>query len=181
MPTRATLASAPRLAALVLGLALALGGCSNTTRVFAERATATTGTATATDTAGPRPSTESAYLAQLGAEQQQLAGAEARIPTTPRTPAELARSIDLLDAAVRRLVDGLAGITPPASVAVPHARLVAIMRTYAAQLGRAARIATTRGGGPAAGRLLLMATRTAGHAFTATLAQIDSTLGSAGA
>jgi len=159
---------------LVLLALLALAGCSNTTHLFhpsvARRVSSTSTTTTA-------PSAQSVYLAQLGAEQARLGAAEKQIPTTPRTPAALARSIELLAGAVRGLADGLAAIKPPPSVAAQHAQLVAIMRGYAAQLQLAQRIAVTRGGESRAGSLLISATDAASRAFTATIAAIDSTLG----
>jgi hypothetical protein len=158
---------------------LALTGCSNTSRLLHPGAASTTTptTTTAVGTTGSTSSDVSVYLAQLAAEQTKLAAAEKRIPTNPRTPAELARSIDLLAAAVRELERGLAAIRPPAGVASEHAHLVGIMRDYAGALDQAARIAVSPNGEPRAGRLLISATTTASQAFTATIARIDSTLG----
>lgn len=175
MPARPPIRSTLPTTALVLALALA--GCADTNRLLAHRTAAAAATTTTTSTTAATPSAESVYLARLGAEQQKLASAEQQIPTNPRTPAALARSIDLLHAAVHELADGLAAITPPASVAPLHARLVTIMRTYASQLTRASRLATTPGAERRAGRLLLTSTNTASQAFTATIGQIDTTLG----
>jgi hypothetical protein len=168
--------------ALVLVL-LGLAGCGDSTRLFHSGSTASHTRSTPTAAAPPAetatgPSRQSVYLAQLGAEQARLAAAEARIPTRPRTPAALGRSIDLLATAVGRLADGLARIRAPAAVASRHAQLVTIMRTYAATLGRAGRIAVLPGKEVQAGRLLISATDAASSAFTATIAAIDSTLGS---
>jgi hypothetical protein len=172
-----------RRALLVLTL-LALASCSDTSRLLhsgtASRTTTTTApaqTRTSTGTAGSTASGVSVYLAQLAAEQTKLAAAEKRIPTNPRTPAALARSIDLLTVAVRDLERGLAAIRPPASVASEHAHLVQIMRDYAGALGQAAQMAVRRNGEPQAGRLLISATNAASQAFTSTIAKIDSTLG----
>jgi hypothetical protein len=161
---------------LLLSL-LALAGCSSTTHLFRPTTATPATTTTRTGTASQAPSPESVYLAQLGAEQARLAAAESRIPTSPRTPAALRRSIDLLGAAVRGLVDGLAGIHPPALVAAQHAHLISIRRAYAGTLAQAARLSVAPGGEPSAARLLLSATGTASQAFTATIDKIDSTLG----
>jgi hypothetical protein len=162
---------------LLLSL-LALAGCSTTTHLFHRTTEATSAsTTTRTGTRSQAPSPESIYLAQLGAEQARLAAAESRIPTSPRTAAALRRSIELLGAAVRGLVDGLAGIHPPAIVAAQHAHLISIMRAYAGTLAQAARLSVAPGGEPSAARLLLSATGTASQAFTATIDKIDSTLG----
>jgi hypothetical protein len=163
--------------ALLLCL-LALAGCSSTTRLFHPGGVATTATPAAhTETIPHQPSAESVYLAQLGGEQARLAAAESRIPTSPRTPAQLRRSIELLEAAVRGLVNGLAGIHAPAAVATQHAHLISIMRAYAGTLAQAARQAVAPGGEPSAAELLLSATGTASQAFTATINQIDSIIG----
>jgi hypothetical protein len=175
----------------VLAVALlALAGCSSSTHVFrASTATTTTGTPTSTSTTATpttissttstsvTPSAESVYLAQLGAEQARLAAAETKIPTRPRTPAALRRSIVLLGTAVGALADGLAGIKPPPGVAAQHAHLISIMRTYAGTLEQAAGLAGAPGSEPRAAQLLISATSTASQAFTTTIAKIDSTLG----
>jgi hypothetical protein len=162
---------------LVIALA-GLAGCGNASTLLhhsAAKAPRSTTTTTATRSQGP--SAQSVYLAQLGEEQARLAAAEARIPTAPRTPAELGHSIELLTTAVRGLADGLAAIRPPPSVAGQHAHLVAIMRAYVVQLEQAARIAVQPRGEARAGSLLINATTQASQAFTATIAAIDSTLG----
>lgn len=192
------LAVAVTSAAVGLGVALVVGACggtgqllhpptpnrsstSTTTIASAGRPSSSTqrpsSSAQRPSSSAQRPSAESVYLAQLGTEQTKLANAEQAIPTNPRTPAALARSVDLLDAAVRRLADGLAAIKPPATVASDHARLIAIMRGYAAQLNQAARIAVGPGGERRAGALLISATEQASRSFTATIDKIDSTLG----
>jgi hypothetical protein len=168
------------LAAILVALMLAVAGCGSASEQLL-RAGSRPGSPppARTRTTTPAPSAESVYLAQLGAEQTELTNAERRIPTNPRTPAALVHSVDLLTAAVQRLADGLAAIKPPASVAADHAKLVAIMRTYAARLDHTARVAVTPGGEQRAGALLLNATNQASTSFTLTITAIDSTLGSA--
>jgi hypothetical protein len=134
----------------------------------------TTTTTTTTTSAGP---SAARYVGQLRAEEQMLAAAERRIPTNATTPQALAHSATLLAAAVSRLARGLATIKPPASVASPHANLVAIARAYAVRLQAAAAAARQRGGQVRAGTLLIAATNRASAAFTATLSKIYSTLG----
>ena len=159
---------------LLVLLMVGAAGCSNASQLLRSNAAWHGGSATTTTEAS---AAEGVYLERLGAEQARLSAAEARIPTSPRTPAALARSVGLLAIAVRRLADGLAEIRAPASVASEHAHLVAIIRSYAAALDRAARIAVTSDGEPRAGRLLIAATNQASRAFTSTIASIDSTLG----
>ena len=170
---------APRATRVAVIALLGLGGCGTADTLLHRSGTRSTPAGSNTVTATPTtktasgPSAESVYLAELGSEQARLAAAEARIPTSPRTPAALARSIELLTVAVRDLADGLARIKPPPSVAALHAHLVAIMRTYEVELRRAASVALSPGGEPRAGSLLISATNQAspwsGPARNATL------------
>jgi hypothetical protein len=116
-------------------------------------------------------------VAQLRAEEQNLAAAERRIPTNASTPRALARSTALLAGAVSRLATGLAAISPPATVVSEHARLVAVVRAYAGRLRAAAALARRPGRQVQASRLLVSATNRASGAFVATLSKIYSTLG----
>ncbi len=116
------------------------------------------------------------YLAALGASQSRLAAAERAIARRPRTPAALARAIGQLQAAVGRLGADLAAIRPPASVASLHARLVGIVRLYAARLGHAARVAGRPEDELRAVSLLTSATEQATRGFPATVEQIDHML-----
>ena len=164
-------------AALLALVVVVLSGCGGTDQLLHGGATRRPARTTST-TRTQAPSAESVYLARLGAEQTQLANAEQSIPTSPRTPAALAHSIDLLAGAIRRLGNGLAAIKPPAGVAVDHARLVTIMRSYAAKLDQAAKIAVSPGEEQRASALLISATDDASRSFTITTTAIDSTLGS---
>jgi hypothetical protein len=178
-------------AGVALMVVLAVAACGGTGQLLRAHTPARSSTSTTTVISTPhpvippprssstaqRPSAESLYLARLGTEQTKLANAEQAIPTNPRTPAALAHSVDLLNAAVRGLADGLAAINPPAAVAADHARLITIMRGYAAQLSQAARIVVGPGGERRAGALLISATDQASRSFTATIDKIDSTLG----
>ena len=165
--------------------ATALTGCARTTLLInhdegsqttatAGSGTATSGTPTTTTTA-PSPAAV-AYLAALSREQAKLAAAERKIPRRPRTPAGLARSIQLLRAAIVRLGGDLQAISPPSSVASQHAQLVSIMRAYADQLDTAARTATTPRGQLRAANMLISATTAASSAFSSTVSQISSAL-----
>ncbi|MBV9716714.1 MAG: hypothetical protein JOZ64_15140 [Solirubrobacterales bacterium] len=156
------------------GLALALAGCGDATLLRRPGASPTPPGAAASPAGA---SAESDYLTQLGADQARLAAAVKQIATRPRTPAALARAADRLAGAARELHLGLAAITPPSAVAAQHARLVEITGVYALALDRAARIAVTPGGGRTASYILTAATNTASRMFTATIAEIDSTLG----
>jgi hypothetical protein len=171
--------------AVAVVLALGVSACGGTSRrlvrtsasttTVAQTAT-TTGTASTGTTATPGPSA-GRYVAQLRAEEQMLAAAERKIPTNAKTPRALAHSATLLAAAVSRLAQGLATIQPPAKVAGRHAHLVAVARTYAAQLRSAATMAARHGKLAAAGGLLISATTTASTQFGTTLTKIYSTLG----
>ena len=130
-----------------------------------------------TATTGSNPTDPAAYLASLRREQDRLAVAERAIPTRPRTPAQLARSVALLGSAIGRLGDDLEAIRPPAAVADEHAQLVSIVRAYRVALGRAAREAVTRDGELRAGDMLLSATTDASSKFTATVSGIHAKLG----
>jgi hypothetical protein len=123
---------------------------------------------------GPSPA---AYVKELRAEEQTLARAERSIPTNATTPRALAHSTTLLARAVSQLAHGLASIKPPPAVAASHARLVAVVRTYAAQLRAAAALAGRPGGDVGAATQLVAATNRASAAFGATLSKIYSTLG----
>jgi hypothetical protein len=185
------LVAAAASAGVALMVALAVAACGGTGQLLRAHTPTRSATSTTTTTSAPhpvtspprsssttqQPSAESVYLARLGTEQTKLANAEQAIPTNPRTPAALAHSVDLLHTAVRGLADGLAAINPPATVAADHARLITIMRGYAAQLSQAARIVVGPGGERRAGALLISATDQASRSFTATIDKIDSTLG----
>ncbi len=156
------------IAVAVVGTGLA--GCNGTSSLGHESksTTATTG-GDATD-----PAT---YLGALRHEQARLAVAERAIPTRPRTPAQLSRSIRLLGSAIDRLGDDLAAIKPPDAVGGEHARLVAIVRAYGASLDRTARVAVAPGGELRAGNMLLAATNQASSKFTSTVSSIHAKLG----
>jgi hypothetical protein len=126
---------------------------------------------------GPASPSAEAYVAALNAAQSKLAAAERAIPRRPKTPKALARAISLLQSAIRGLSDNLSSIHPPASVAALHAQLVAIVRTYAARLGHAARVASQPLDELAAANLLSSATNQATRDFTATVAKINQALG----
>jgi hypothetical protein len=117
---------------------------------------------------------ERAYLVRLSAEQAKLAAAERRLPTRPRTPAALSRSITLLGAAIRRLAEDLRAIHPPASVATLHLRLTSIVRGYSLQLIALAREARVPGREISASRALVAATDQASRAFAAISQEINS-------
>lgn len=126
---------------------------------------------------GPASPPAEAYVAGLNAAQSKLAAAERAIPRRPKTPKALAGAISLLQSAIRGLSDNLSSIHPPTSVAALHAQLVAIVRTYAARLGHAARVASQPFDELAAARLLSSATDEATQDFTATVAKINQALG----
>ncbi len=149
----------------LLASGASLAGCSGTSLVTGSRS-ATRAT----------PPDTSAYLTSLSAEQAKLAAAEKRIPTHPRTPTALSRSIALLAAAVRQLADGLSTIRPPAAVAAMHTQLVAIARSYAAQLIQVASTAARPDRELRAAGLLVSATNAASAAFARTVARIDTSL-----
>jgi hypothetical protein len=161
-----------------------LSGCAGTTLLVNRHqgspppATSTTAISTSPATTGAAPTSAAAlaYLAALSREQAELAAAERRIPRRARTPAALARSIRLLERAIVRLGGGLQAIVPPAPVAAQHARLVSIVRTFAAQLGTAARVAVRPGGELRAGNMLVGATVAASSAFSSTASQINAAL-----
>jgi hypothetical protein len=168
--------------------AAALTGCARTTLLIhhdessttpptSTTATSTTGTTTTTTTTTTSPSPAAvAYLAALSREQARLAAAERKIPRGPRTPAGLARSIRLLRAAIVRLGHDLQGISPPSEVASQHARLVSIIRTYAARLDAAASTAAKPDGQLRAANMLISATTAASSAFSSTVSQISAAL-----
>jgi hypothetical protein len=116
------------------------------------------------------------YLRALATEQRKLAAAERRIPRRPRTPAALARSIDLLRGAIARLAADLARIAPPRSVANLHQQLVAIARSYGARLASVERTARQRQRAGRAASLLVSATREASASFAATVERIQGQL-----
>jgi hypothetical protein len=118
-----------------------------------------------------------AYLARLGDAQARLAAAERSIPRRARTASAFSRASLQLAAAVLRLSRDLRQLTPPRSVAVAHARLVAIMNTYAGRLLHASRAALRPGGELGAAKLLLDSTGAASRNFTATVSQINHQLG----
>jgi hypothetical protein len=160
-----------------------LSGCAGTTLLVNRHqgspppaTTTTIGTSPATTGAVPTSAAARAYLAALSREQAELAAAERRIPRRARTPAALARSIRLLERAIVRLGGGLQAIVAPTAVAAQHARLVSIVRTFAAQLGAAARVAVTPGGELRAGNMLVAATVAASSAFGSTVSQINAAL-----
>ncbi|HET7050061.1 MAG TPA: hypothetical protein VFI54_17485 [Solirubrobacteraceae bacterium] len=167
--------------------AAALTGCARTTllinhnegtKTSAASTTTTTGTTTTgtpTTTTAPSPAAV-AYLAALSREQAKLAAAERKIPRRPRTPAGLARSIQLLRAAIVRLGHDLQAISPPVQVASQHAQLVSIMQTYADRLAAAAGTAVKPGGQLRAANMLISATTAASQAFSSTVSQISSAL-----
>ena len=128
-------------------------------------------------TGGAQTPPAQAYLSALSAAQAKLAAAERTIPRRPKTPAALAHAISLLQFAIGNLSDNLAAIHPPASVAALHARLVAVVRTYAARLGHATRVASRPQGELAAVSLLSSATGEATRGFSDTVARIERTLG----
>jgi hypothetical protein len=175
---------------IALAVVLGLGGCASshvllhttttTTAASSPAPPATTSTATGTPTATTTTTVSPAaahYVAQLRAEEQNLAAAERRIPTNASTPQALARSTTLLGTAVSRLANGLAAISPPDAVVSEHARLVAIVRGYAGRLRAAAALARRPRGQVQASRMLVSATNRASAAFVATLSKIYSTLG----
>jgi hypothetical protein len=156
----------PRVCVIALALGGAvIGGCGGGTSVL-----------TSVTRKAPPPVNPARYLAQMSDEQAKLSAAEQRIPTRPRTPAALSKSISLLAAAVARLADGLAALRAPPAVGRQHARLVSIVRAYRSQLVQAARIAVRPGGELRAEALLVSATDAASRAFTATVARINTTL-----
>ncbi len=157
-----------RIAAVIVAGAL-LTGCGGGTSVR-----------TGTQTSGPTSPPAAAYLSALGAAQSKLAAAERAIPRQPKTPKALAGAISLLHSAIRGLSDNLAAIHPPASVAALHAQLVAIVRAYAANVGRAAHVASRPQDELAAVTLLSSATGDATRGFSATVAKIDQALGPKG-
>jgi hypothetical protein len=179
--------------AMAVVVAVAVAGCGGTRLLVRTTAAAPTrSTTTVTVVTPPAPlrsptslpsSTSSRaaaaarYVAQLRGEEQTLAAAERRIPSSAPTPRALSRSASLLAGAVSRMATGLAAITPPAAVASDHAQLVSVVRAYAGQLRRAAGLARRRGGRVQAGSLLVSATGRASSAFSATLSKIYSTLG----
>lgn len=126
---------------------------------------------------GPASPPAEAYVAGLNAAQSKLAAAERAIPRRPKTPKALAGAISQLQSAIRGLSDNLSSIHPPTSVAALHAQLVAIVRTYAARLGHAARVASQPLDELAAANLLSSATNQATRDFTATVAKINQALG----
>ncbi len=126
---------------------------------------------------GPASPPAEAYVASLNAAQSKLAAAERAIPRRPKTAKALAGAISLLQSAIRGLSDNLSAIHPPASVAALHAQLVAIVRTYAARLGHAARVASQPFHELAAAKLLSSATNQATRDFSATVAKINRALG----
>ena len=171
---------------------VALSACARTTllvnrdeesRPAATSATGTTSTATptpttpitTTTTAPPGPAA-TAYLAALSREQAKLAAAERRIPRRARTPAALARSIRLLRLAIVRLGRDLTAISPPEAVSAQHAQLVSIVRTYAARLRAAARVAARPRGKLRGVNMLIDATTAASSAFGATVSEINAAL-----
>lgn len=166
MPARAHVLSL--IAVTVIGAGVA--GCHGTSslRDDSQSTTATTGS-DATDPA--------AYLASLRREQNRLAVAERAIPSRPRTPAQLARSIGLLGSAIGRLGDDLAAIRPPDAVAGEHARLVSLVRAYRVRLTQAAREAVAPDGALRAGDMLVSATTDASSKFTSIVSEIHEKLG----
>lgn len=164
---------------------VSLTGCAGTTLLMNTHegsqtpATSTTAspsptTSTPTTTA-PNPHAQ-AYLAALSREQARLAAAEQKIPRRARTPAALARSIQLLRLAIVRLGNDLQTIAPPSSVAARHAQLVSIVRTYAARLALAHHVALTPGGHMQAVHMLIGATAAASTSFGSEVSQIDAAL-----
>jgi hypothetical protein len=144
--------------ALVIG-ALALGGCAGTSVLLHPP---------------PPPKTHAGavYLAQLAAEQGQAVVAERAVPMRPHTPAQLARSIVLLAAAVRQEASGLEAIRPPQSVARLHRRLVAITTQYASRLLALARRARLPQLEVAAANDIARATDATSVGFTTTVHRI---------
>ncbi len=151
--------------ACALGCAVAclLAGCGGGGGHTGSRSTTSSGPA-------------SGYLSTLAIEQQRLAAAERAIPTHPRTPAELSRSVRLLARAVSKLGDDLSATNPPAAVRPAHLHLVAIARAYAGSLSAVAQQATRPGRESAAASALVSATNTASSSFTATVAEIQAKL-----
>jgi hypothetical protein len=150
-------------------LIIGCGGTALLTRTPARRSRTT---ASSQD----REAQTAAYLARLTGEQSKLAAAERGIPTRAQTPAALSRAISLLASAIRRLAQGLVTIRPPRAVARAHARLVAIVRAYAARLTAAARAASAPGGELRAATMLISATTLTSRAFTDTVATIYRTV-----
>jgi hypothetical protein len=149
----------------------------STTTVTVVTPPAAPGSSTSSTSSGASAAAAARDVAQLRGEEQTLAAAERRIPSSAPTPRALSRSASLLAGAVSRMATGLAAITPPAAVASDHAQLVSVVRAYAGQLRRAAGLARRRGGRVQAGSLLVSATGRASSAFSATLSKIYSTLG----
>jgi hypothetical protein len=150
----------------VLAFVWAVGGCGGTSQLPGARSTSTPAVTAAADP----------YLSELNAEQAKLAAAERRIPTRPRTPAALSRSIGLLQAAIAQLGNDLETIRPPAAVASYHAQLVFTVNAYAAQLARVAATAARPDGELRAANMLLSSTNAASARFSATVAKIDAVL-----
>jgi|GEM_PF-6437570 len=123
------------------------------------------------------PAAAAGYLRQLGAEQAKLAAAERRIPRRARTPTQFSSEISLLAGAIRRLARDLLAIHPPAAVAAPHARLIAIVDAYASALDRAAGDARSARGELDAASLLVSSTSAASREFGATVNEIERILG----
>jgi hypothetical protein len=117
------------------------------------------------------------YLAELSAAQGRLAAAERQIPTAPRTPAALSKSIGLLAIAIGRLRSDLRSIHPPKAVAAAHARLVGIADRYAAELVTAAQDAARPDRTARAASELESSTGVASSTFDATVGQIEVVLG----
>jgi hypothetical protein len=118
----------------------------------------------------------SSYLTSLRSEQAKLALAEAQIPRRASSPATLARSIALLEAAVARLSGDLGAIKPPAAVKALHGRLIAVAGWYAVKLSQIQRQAASPRGEVAGAGDLVSDTAAASHAFTSTMASIEATL-----
>jgi hypothetical protein len=163
----------------------AISGCASTSLVSSSTATRHAPapvSATTTTLSGSRgatvPESRAGYLAALSAAQDKLATSERSLPPHTATPAALSTAIALLASAIARLAGDLVSIRPPAAVAPAHARFVRIVRSYAAQLSRAARQARQPGAEVQAARALIAATKAASAAFAATVAKIDAELGS---
>jgi septal ring factor EnvC (AmiA/AmiB activator) len=160
MPNRPLLRTVAALAAVT-----ALAGCSGTTLLRHNA-----------PPPAPRTHTGRLYLTELTATQSRLAAAEQAIPHSPRTPAQLARSIALLARAIHNLAGDLTAIKPPREVASLHRKLIVIASQYEQRLSRLvgqARVPTKE---VAAANAMANDTELASVSFTTTSATIRQRL-----
>lgn len=161
-------------AVAVIAISALIGGCGGTELLTGTRPRPASSAQRQASLAA-KPATAS-YLLALEAEQRKLAAAERRLPHRAPTPVALSRAISTLAAAIGRLAADLHTLAPPTPVRGLHDRLIAVMRTYAASLGAAARDARRQSGEPRAAGELLSATAATSREFSSTIAQIDRVL-----